>query len=87
MFALPLAGFFGSLRKTTIKRVAAILSTFFVVLTIYLFLQYFQGILPGETKPPMTWQQYKNILLNPDGFIELLQWLKKPLVNNYRLSR
>ncbi|MGC1403176.1 MAG: hypothetical protein WA974_09640 [Thermodesulfobacteriota bacterium] len=87
LFALPLAAFFGSLRKTLVKRGFVILSIFFISLTFYSFIQYFQGILPGEMKPPMTWQQYKNTLLDTDGVADLWQWLKNPTVNNYRLSR
>ena len=87
LFALPLASFFGSLRRIIVKRFVIFVSTLFVALTFYSFIQHFQGILPGEMHPPMTWQQYKNILLNPDGLIDLWQWLKKPTISNYRLSR
>lgn len=87
MFALPLASFFGSLRRTVIKRSAIFISTLFIALTFYAFIQHVQGILPGEMHPPMTWQQYKNILLTPDGITDLWHWLKSPQVNNYRLSR
>ena len=87
LFALPMAAFWGSLRKPIIRRGVIILSTFFIALTFYSFIQFFQGILPGEMKPPMTWQQYKNTLLNTDGLVDLWQWLKEPTINDYRLSR
>ena len=87
LFALPLAAFFGSLRKTIVKRGAIIISTFFIAYTFYCFIQFFQGVLPGEMVSPMTWPQYKTIFLNPDGFIDLWQWLNNPTVNNFRLLR
>jgi len=87
MFALPLAAFFGSLRRTIVKRFVIFVSTFFIALSFYSFIQFFTGVLPGEMKPPMTWQQYKATLLDTDGLVELWQWLKNPTINNYRLSR
>jgi len=82
MFALPLAAFWGNLRTTIIKRGVIIISTFFIALTFYCFIQCFQG---GPS--PMTWPQYKTTLLNPDGFIELWQWMNNPQFNNYRLLK
>ena len=87
MFALPLAGFFGSLQKTFLKRLVSIISTFFIAVTFYFFIQYFQGVLPGEVKPTMPWPVYKHILLDPSGMIDLWQWLKNPTIINYRLLR
>jgi hypothetical protein len=87
LFVLPLACFFGSLQKTLVKRSVIIVSTFFIALSFYSFFQFFQGILPGEIKPPMTWKQYKNTLLEPSGIINLWKWLKNPQNNDDRLSR
>lgn len=87
MFAIPLACFFGSLKKSIIKRIVFSISSFFIALTFFLFLQYFQGILPGEMRPLMTWQEYKSVLLNTDGLVDLWQWLKNPSVNNLSLLR
>jgi hypothetical protein len=87
LFALPLAVFWGSLKKPMVKRSVNIISTLFIALVFYFFIQFFTGVLPGEIKPPMTWQQYKSALLNTDGLFYLWQWLKKPTVNNVRLSR
>jgi hypothetical protein len=87
MFALPLACFFGSLHKKILKRSVIVVSTFFITLTFYFFIQFFQGALPGEMKPPMAWQQYKNTLLYTDGWVDLWQWLKEPKINNNRLKK
>jgi hypothetical protein len=86
MFALPLACFFGGLQKKRLKRSVIIVSTFFIAFTLYLFIQYFQGVLPGEIRPH-TWPVYKNILLDRSGMIDLWKWLKNPQITNYRLSR
>ncbi|HMK65381.1 MAG TPA: hypothetical protein VK564_06275, partial [Thermodesulfobacteriota bacterium] len=90
LFALPLAVFYKgvmSLPKTLARRGIAVIATLFVVLTFYSFFQFFQGILLGEMDVPMTWREYKNVLLNPDGFKEFGDWLKAPQINNHRLSR
>ncbi len=87
MFALPLACFYSSLKKTLVKRFVIFISIFFIAYTFYCFIQFFQGVLPGEMVSPMTWPQYKTTLLNPDGFIELWQWLTNPTFNDFRLSR
>ncbi len=86
MFALPLACFFGGFQRTIVKRSVIIVSTFFVAFTFYLFIQYFQGVLPGEIRPH-TWPVYKSILLDRSGMINLWKWLKHPQMNNHRLSR
>ena len=87
LFALPLAAFFGSLRRKIVKRGVIIINTLFIAITLYSYIQFFQGVLPGEMSLPMTWQQYKTFLIKTDGMVELWQWLKNPTVNNYRLSR
>jgi hypothetical protein len=87
MLALPLACFFGSLQKAWIKGLVAFLSTFFIALTFYFFIQFSQGVLPGNVRPLMTWPVYKRILLDPSGVNELWQWLKKPQFLNYRLLK
>jgi hypothetical protein len=86
LFALPLACFFGGLQKTIIKRSVIIVSTFFIAFTFYLFIQYFQGVLPGEIRPH-TWPVYKKILLDRSGMIYLWKWLKNPQMNNHRLLK
>jgi hypothetical protein len=87
LYALPLAAFYMSLKRTLIRRGVMVISTFFIILTCYSFLQFYQGVLPGEMSPPMNWRQYRNIMLNPEGFVELWHWLKDPRFNNHRLSR
>jgi hypothetical protein len=86
LFALPLACFFGGLQKALVKRSVIIVSTFFIAFTFYLFIQYFQGVLPGEIRPH-TWPVYKNILLDRSGMINLWKWLNNPQMINHRLSR
>jgi hypothetical protein len=87
LFALPLAGFYGVLQRRMVKRVVMVVGTFFIALTFFWFFQYFQGVLPGEMRPTMTWPVYKKILLDPSGMIYLQKWLKKPQVDNFRLMK
>jgi len=86
-FALPLACFFGSPRRAVFRKAVIAVSFFFVILTFHCFMQYFQGVLPGEIKPPMNWPLYQKIVLNPDGWSSLWNWLGNPTMNDYRLSR
>jgi hypothetical protein len=87
MLAFPLASFCGVLRSRVVKRLVVVISTFFVALTFFWFFQYFQGVLPGEMRPIMTWPVYKKILLNPSGMVFLQKWLKNPKVIDYRLLK
>ncbi len=87
MFAIPLAGFFAVERKKITNGLVILITTLFIALTFYWFIQYFQGILPGEMRPNMTWSAYKKMLVNPQGMVELGQWLNNPKLNNHRLLR
>ena len=87
MFAIPLAGFFSSLRHPWVKKTVMVMSSLFVALTFYWFIQYFEGALPGEMRPNMTWPIYYKMLRDPKGVGELWQWLKKPELRNHQLHR
>ena len=87
MFAIPLAGFYAVKLKKIFKGLVALISTLFIALTLYWFVQYFQGILPGEMRPYMTWSVYNKMLVNPQGMTKLGQWLTNPELKNHRLLR
>ncbi len=87
LFAIPLAGFFSSLRRLWVKRTVAVISFFFIALTFYWFIEYFQGALPGEMRPNMTWPIYYKMARDPQGARELWRWLKKPELRNHQLHR
>lgn len=86
LFALPLACFYHSLQKLAVRRVVGALAAFLIALTFYLFCQAFWGVLPGGMRPFITWQVYREALLDPSGMIYFKEWIKNPRVND-RLLR
>jgi hypothetical protein len=85
LFALPLACYYDGVRRPWARRTLSAVGTLMIALTLYWFVQYFQGVLPGEMRPYMTWKIYKQMLLDPRGVVDLWQWIKKPEVRNQKL--